>query len=69
MPSVAKIYVKLFGKDDTVSYTKPTGSSINYRLGWDLVIWKFLHKLYSHFVHTMYLCVPYGSHNKQRLFP
>jgi hypothetical protein len=22
-----------------------------------------------HFAHTVYLCVPYGSHNKQRLFP
>jgi hypothetical protein len=22
-----------------------------------------------HSAHTMYLCVPYGSHNKQRLFP
>jgi hypothetical protein len=22
-----------------------------------------------HSAHTMYLCVPYGSHNKQQLFP
>jgi hypothetical protein len=22
-----------------------------------------------HSAHTVYLCVPYGSHNKQRLFP
>jgi hypothetical protein len=22
-----------------------------------------------HYAHTVYLCVPYGSHNKQRLFP
>jgi hypothetical protein len=27
------------------------------------------HNKTLHSAHTLYLCVPYGSHNKQRLFP
>jgi hypothetical protein len=27
------------------------------------------HSKTLHSAHTVYLCVPYGSHNKQRLFP
>jgi hypothetical protein len=47
-------------KGDTLNPLKPSGYHTYHLLQ---------HTKTLHSAHTVYLCVPYGSHNKQRLFP
>jgi hypothetical protein len=55
-------------KTDSKLYRSVTTRAYGVRK-WSLYVPPALTYQYSAFCHTVYLCVPYGSHNKQRLFP
>ena len=57
---VSFLLIKLVQGNDGINHLKPSGYYMYHQVEYSKII---------HCIHTVYLCVFYGSQNKQRLFP